>query len=149
MASTQSTSPNVRTTDLIVSQDSETLQTIQDALEQAPLGSRILVRPGLYRECLVLDKDIELIADGPCEEVIIESPKGSCLQMKTEHAHVQGFTLRSDKDASRFSFTVAIQQGQLLLEDCDITSTHLACIATRGSQTTPTIRRCKIHGSKD
>ncbi len=39
-------------------------ESISEAIERAVPGTRFVVRPGTYRESLVLGKDVEVIADG-------------------------------------------------------------------------------------
>lgn len=47
--------------------------TLTDALQAAKPGDRILLRPGLYQEGIVIDKPIEIIGEGEMEEVVIEA----------------------------------------------------------------------------
>lgn len=44
-------------------------------------------------------------------------------------------------------FTVSISRGRLDLEDCDISSQGLTCVAIHGSAD-PRLRRNRIHDSK-
>ena len=43
--------------------------SVRAAIEAASPGDRILVRPGLYEESLVVDKPLEIIGDGPVEDI--------------------------------------------------------------------------------
>jgi F-box protein 11 len=124
-------------------------QTIEEAIQNAPPESYIAVRPGLYREGLVIDKPLEILGDGQPNDIIIESADSSCILMQTDYAVVRGLTLRgcAGRQGKQF-YGVDIPQGCLILEDCDITSDSLACIAIRGSTAKPTIRRCQIHAGK-
>ncbi|CAK8710797.1 hypothetical protein GKODMF_02015 [Candidatus Electrothrix gigas] len=47
--------------------------TITEALESVKAGVRILVRPGLYKESIVIDKPVEIIGDGDRDKIVIES----------------------------------------------------------------------------
>jgi TIR domain len=47
--------------------------TLTDALKAAEPGDRILMRPGLYREGVGIDKPVEIIGDGEPDEVVIEA----------------------------------------------------------------------------
>ncbi|HVB46091.1 MAG TPA: hypothetical protein VNF47_25755 [Streptosporangiaceae bacterium] len=69
-------------------------RTIKAAVAAAEPGTRIMVRPGIYREPLVLDRPVELLADGPVDDVVVEATDGSCLLMQADYAVVRGFTLR-------------------------------------------------------
>jgi len=69
--------------------------TIRAALKAAKNNDRIVVRPGTYREELKLSKPIELVADGPIKQVIIESRRtGNCMLVEADEATVRGFTFR-------------------------------------------------------
>lgn len=139
--------PVQRTTTLVVAADGTgQYRTVTEALFKVPLDARILIRPGIYRESILLDKPVELIGDGPMASIIIESTDATCIRMKGRQATVRGLSLRSLRGAlGTKSFCVDIPQGKLFLEDCDITSDSLACLAIHGSSSDPVVRRCKIH----
>jgi pectin methylesterase-like acyl-CoA thioesterase len=67
--STARTEPPTRVVDQLHRGDHT---TITDAIKAAKPGDRILVRPGLYKEGLVMDKPVEIMGDGDMSEVIIE-----------------------------------------------------------------------------
>jgi parallel beta-helix repeat protein len=122
-------------------------RTLGEALQHARTGGRVLVRPGMYKESLTLPKTVEIVGDGPVGEIILESPDGNCLVMQADLARVRGLTLRCAAGSSnRERYAVHVPHGQLILEDCHITSDSLACLAATGASAAPTLRRCKIHG---
>lgn len=126
--------------------------SLSQALKAATSGSRLLVRPGLYREGIVLNKPVEIIGESEQQQVIITSAKASCILMQADHATVRGLTLRQEQGAGNEDesfFAVDIPQGRLRLEDCDITSRSLSCIGIHNDSTDPIIRRCRIHTSAD
>jgi F-box protein 11 len=124
-------------------------RSISQALKVARPGAEILVRPGVYKKGLVLDKPVSLLGDGPAEQIVIESADAPCILMATDNAIVQGMTLRgTTRPHGKEFFAVDIGQGNLLLERCDITSDSLACVAIHGKHSNPTVRDCKIHDSK-
>src|SRR5262249_43761012 len=47
-------------------------RTITEALRSAQPGAVVRVRPGLYRESLVLDREVRVVGDGPASEVVVE-----------------------------------------------------------------------------
>jgi nitrous oxidase accessory protein NosD len=142
--------PANQTTLTVSRQGAADYRSIKAASRAAPPHARILVRPGVYQEALVLDKPIELIGDGPLPEVILESTLADCILMQTDEAVVRGLTLRSraGRENGRF-YAVDVPRGRLLLENCDITSDSLACIVVHGEQANPTVRNCRIHDGKD
>lgn len=123
--------------------------TINEAIQNAPPGSRILVRPGHYHEGLAIDKPLAILGDGPIADIIVESTDSDCILMATDSALVRGLTLRGRGSlvGNKF-FAVDIPQGQLVLEDCDITSDSLPCVGIHGFTSNPIIRRCQIHDSE-
>jgi hypothetical protein len=119
-------------------------RTISEALRAAAPGARIVVRPGVYREGLVLDRPVEIIAEG---QVVIESADSDCVVMGADEATLRGLTLRCTAGASGGKFyAVDVPRGRLLLEGCDVSSDSLACVAVHGASADPTLRDCLIHG---
>lgn len=105
-----------------------------------------MVRPGLYQEELVIDKPLEIIGDGKVDEIIVQGQKERALSFKTTFGRVTNLTLRQlAGDEKRFCVDIA--QGRLDLEDCDITSQNLACVAIHGGAD-PRLRRNRIHDGK-
>jgi parallel beta-helix repeat protein len=126
--------------------------SFREALQNLPVNGRLLVRPGLYREGLVIDKPMEIIGDGKREEIVITSTDASCIVMQTDKATVRGLTLRQESDSRKNSagfFAVDIAQGKLVLEGCEIISASLSCIGIHNQTSNPMIRNCRIHGSAD
>ncbi|HEX8197431.1 MAG TPA: pectinesterase family protein [Pyrinomonadaceae bacterium] len=125
--------------------------SIGEAIKAAPDGAQILVRPGLYEENLTINKQIEIIGDGGAvKDIVVRSPNSSCLSMQAEKAAVRNLTLQCAAGKSGEQvFGIDIQSGELLLENCDVTSDSLACIAVRGADTNPLIQNCRIADGAD
>ena len=120
--------------------------TITEAIEAADPGDRILVRPGLYNEGLVIDKPgLEIIGDGNLDDVVVRAAGRDTLLFKTTMGRVANLTLRQIGGGDWFGVDIA--QGRLELDDCDITSQSLSCVAIRGGAD-PRLRRNRIHGSE-
>jgi parallel beta-helix repeat protein len=120
--------------------------TIGEAIRAAAPDSRILVRPGVYHEGIVLDKPLELIGDGSPGDVVIESSDAPALLFQAGTGRVANLTLRGTGGDSRIR-TVDIMRGRLELEDCDISSTGSSCVALRNGAD-PRLRRNRIHDGK-
>lgn len=119
--------------------------SIRRAIESARPGTNILVRPGLYRESLVIDRPVYISGDGPAEEIIIESDGSPCLVTRADRIKVRGLTLRSSVEGEPGDYpAVDISFGQIALEDCVITSNASACISIHGPGVSPQIRRCRV-----
>ncbi|MFV1968881.1 MAG: protein kinase, partial [Pirellulaceae bacterium] len=103
--------------------------TIDEALKIAPENARIFVRPGKYRENVVLDKPAEIIGDGPVQEIILESSRVPLL-VSGAKATVRGLTIRGrGRNGDLRRFAVEVSEGHLTLAGCEITCDSLACVA--------------------
>jgi F-box protein 11 len=119
--------------------------TITEAINSADPGDRILVYPGLYEEGIVIDKPLEIVGVGGPEEVIVQARGKHTLLFKTTMGRVVNLSLRQLGEGQWYG--VDISQGRLELEDCDITSQSLACVAIHAGAD-PRLRRNRIHDGK-
>lgn len=119
--------------------------TISEAISKSAPGTRILVRPGLYLEGLTIDKPLEIIGDGEPGEVVVQASGKHALLFQTTMGRVTNLTLR--QAGGEDWYAVDIAQGRLELEDCDITSQSLACVAIHDGAD-PRLRRNRIHDGK-
>ena len=117
--------------------------TVGAAVEAAQPGDRILVRPGLYKEGLVISKPLELLGDGPVADIVIRAEDADALLFKANIGRVANLTLRQNGGEGSWH-CVDIAQGHLELEGCDITSQSLAGIGIRNGAD-PTLHRNIIH----
>jgi len=115
--------------------------TVSEAIEAAQPGDRILVRPGLYQESLVVGKPLEIIGDGPVEDIEIRATGANALEFRASIGRVANLTLRQ---ADTGPLGVAVFQGRLDLEGCDISGRGNACVYILDSAD-PRLRRNKIH----
>jgi F-box protein 11 len=115
--------------------------TISAALKQAPVGARVLVRPGHYNESLVMDRPIELIGDGDRDDIVVEGTQFTTLTFDTNIGFVRNMTLRHRGDKN---CCVWVKQGRLTIEECDISSRGLACLNVNNAAD-PRVRRNRIH----
>lgn len=127
--------------------------TLSDAIRRAQAGTRLVVRPGIYNEGLVIDKSLEIVGDGALEEIIVRATTSSCLIMRTEEATISNLTLRGQARGGGANddgfFAVDISHGRPLFEGCDINSDSLACVAIHNPTAAPVIRACRIHHGVD
>jgi len=118
-------------------------RSIQDAIERCNAGDTIIVRRGVYNEHLVVDKSDLTIRAAEDGETTIASHDGITLQIKASSI-VRGFKL---EQLARYQACVRFEGNGGVLEACDVTCSNLSCVVV-GPGTTPTIRHCNIHGSK-
>jgi parallel beta-helix repeat protein len=119
--------------------------TITEAIEKSAPGTRIVVRPGLYQEGIVINKPLEIVGDGAPGEVVIQSSGKHVILFQTAMGRVANLTLRQTGGGSWYG--VDISQGRLVVEDCDITSQSYACVAIHNGAD-PILRRNRIHDGK-
>lgn len=122
--------------------------SISSAITSASSGARILVEPGTYYESIIIVKDVEIVGKGDGTKIIIECAVENCIEMQTNRAVIRNLTVRLRTfDENLEKVAVYIPRGQLILEDCSITSNSLSGIHITGSIANPIIRRCEIYDS--
>lgn len=119
--------------------------TIRKAITAAKNGDRILVRPGLYKEALVVRKVLEIIGEGSVKDIVVESRSKTVLSFQAAFGRVANLTLR--QTGGEDCFGVDMRQGRLELEGCDISSQGFCCVSIQDSAD-PRLRRNRIHDSK-
>lgn len=139
---TQKTEPPTHIVDAVKRGD---YSTLTDALQAAKAGDRILVRPGLYREGVIIEKPVEIIGDGDLGEVLFEATGKDAILFKASMGRIANLTVRQLGGGKWYC--VDISQGRLDLDGCDITSQSLACVAIHGGAD-PRLRGNRIHDGK-
>jgi F-box protein 11 len=122
------------------------LTTVSAAIKKARPGDRIVVRPGLYEEALVVDKPVEIVGDGPVADIEIRARDTNLLAFRASAGRVANLSLRQAGGTENWC-AVDITQGRLDLEDCDISSQDGACVGIHDGAN-PRLRRNKIHDSR-
>jgi hypothetical protein len=117
--------------------------TIGEALRTAYWGELILVRPGEYEESLIIDRPVELRADGPPGCVVVFSRSGPCVRVLTPHAEVH--RIKFCQEAHPYPAPAIEVDGAALFEDCAITSCGHG-VLVQSPQSIPLFRRCHIQG---
>ncbi|HEV2706474.1 MAG TPA: right-handed parallel beta-helix repeat-containing protein [Pyrinomonadaceae bacterium] len=116
--------------------------TITEAIAAAEAGYRILVRPGLYQEGLLIDKPLEIIGAGNAADVVIQATGQNAVLFKATMGRISNLSLRQ---SGRGTWQcVDITQGRLELEGCDLTSESGSCLAIHDGAD-PRIMRNRIH----
>jgi F-box protein 11 len=124
-------------------------QSLSGAIAQAKPGIRIRVKPGLYRESLVLDKPVEIVGDGPVKDIVIESAGADCLLIKSDGVLIRGLSLRTRTELKDGLFyPLHITQGHVRIENCDVTSESSGCVVINGPGIVSTLSGCTIHDGK-
>jgi F-box protein 11 len=115
--------------------------SLSAAIKNVPEKTRILVRPGTYTESIILDKNIEIVGDGPREQIVLLSRNAHCIRIATDSAAVSGMTIRG---LAQHSFAIDIPCGRFHLSDCIVTCEAQTCIGIHNSTAQPLIQHCII-----
>ena len=118
--------------------------TIGAAIAAASPGDRIVVREGVYREALLLDKPLEIIGESGPGDVLVQASGASVLSFDCIRGVVRNLTLR--QTGGKF-WTVVIKSGRLDLEDCDISNSSYGGVTISG-EAHPRLRRNRIHDNQ-
>jgi hypothetical protein len=119
--------------------------SLRVALRQAEPGMKILVLPGVYRESLVVDKDVAIVGQGDVSEVVLESPKGSCLVLQASDVRIQGLTIQGAQGDPEP--VLAAVRGRVLVEGCDLDASGGPGLLIAGNAADPVLRTCALRGS--
>ncbi len=140
----------IKTVFTVAANGSGNFTSIGEALQNVAANSKILVGEGVYDESIRLDKNVEIVGNGKIENIVLQSRDQSCVSMQTERATMRGLTLqgRGKSDGKAF-FAVDVLRGELVLENCDITSDSLSCVGIRGANSNPFLKGCRIHDGAD
>ncbi|GAA3622183.1 hypothetical protein GCM10022223_43860 [Kineosporia mesophila] len=118
------------------------LTTIARALATATPGSTIAVRPGVYREKLVITSNVTVVAEEGPGTVTIEVPEGGGLLVARGAVVLRDLELRGgDADLPM----IQMAGGLLRLERCTIRTSGVAAVHLRGGRLM--MDRCRVGNS--
>lgn len=95
-----------------------TCLSLRVALRQARSGAVIEVLPGVYREAVLVDKELTLQGSGDPALIVVESPAGPCVTVDTPRCEVRGLTLRGSGPGP----AADLRSGHTTLEAALVTS---------------------------
>jgi len=116
--------------------------TINAAISAAAPGSRILIKEGVYDEEIIVNKPLEIVGDGEIGDVVIRASERDAILFNTVSGKISNLLIEQNRGGDWFG--VAISQGFLELDGCDITSDGRACVGVFGNAY-PRIISNKIH----
>jgi parallel beta-helix repeat protein len=96
--------------------------TIAEALDLARPGVRILIRPGVYAESVLVDRDVALVAADPSQPPRIVPPEGPCLVLRGSGPAVSGLHLEppAPRETSSAQPCLDVQTGVPTLADIEV-----------------------------
>lgn len=104
--------------------------TIAEAVELAVPDERILISEGVYKEQLLLNKNVQLWARSPFADIEIVGTTGPALEIEAAEVTVYGIALRNTPEDGNGPFnTVEVRDGgRLTLEGCRLTADSYCCV---------------------
>ena len=111
--------------------------SLKVALRQARAGSEILLLPGVYRESVTVDKDVEILGVGEPGEVVLEGVGGPSLVLAAGTPVLRGVTLRGAPGHP----ALRIERGSPVVEGCTLAGPG-TCVVVTGGQAT--LQDCRI-----
>ncbi|MBP1771717.1 MAG: serine/threonine protein kinase [Holophagaceae bacterium] len=117
--------------------------SLKVALRQAQAGSEIVVFPGLYRESIVIDKDVVILAMGEPGDVVIEAAAGPAVLFSAQAATLRNVTLR----ATGTDPAVRVAVGSPVLEGCIVVGQEVALRVEGGAS--PRLQDCTLMGGSE
>ncbi len=134
--------------DLIVSQNGRDggYRTITEALKAISPGvpTTIRVRAGTYRERLIIERDVSLIAED--DRVVLESPVPT-LSIHAQQVNIIGFRINGlihDKEEKN-NVAINVDGPDIRITNCRIMSRSQIGILVGGEHTKLTLQKCLIH----
>ena len=135
---------------ITVSQDGRCdYRTISEAIHSATPGTTIRVRPGLYHESINIDREVEIVGDGPVAKIVVESEDSSCVHVAADRAVVRGLSLCCAAGTEGLAFFVVdVERGELVVDRCTVFSDCRSCIFIHGNASSAEIRCTEIYGGQ-
>ena len=118
--------------------------TIGEAIRASVVpGTLITVKPGIYREALVIDRVVEIVGEGDRARIVVEATDTDAVTVTADRAAVRNLTVRAVGSGDT-SGAVWVQRGRVVIEGCDLTSAIGSVVYITGKDNAPVIRDCEI-----
>ncbi|MCD0484785.1 right-handed parallel beta-helix repeat-containing protein [Streptacidiphilus sp. ASG 303] len=115
-------------------------RSVGAAVRAADAGGVVLVRPGVYHEALVIDRDVTVRAEKGPGTVRIVSPRGPAVTLTGCAATLHGLHLEGPAAGGP---ALAVRGGSPVVEDCTVLGGRIE-VALDASAT---LRRCSVEGA--
>ena len=106
-------------------------------------GMLITVKPGIYREALVIDRDVEIVGEGDRARIVVDVTNTHAVTVTADRAVVRNLTVRAVGTKEKLN-AVWVQRGRVVIEGCDLTSAIGSVVYITGKDSAPVIRDCQI-----
>ena len=126
-------------------------RTIASAVLAARPADTIVLRPGTYKETLVINNDVQITGEGGRSKVIVEGApgQGAVFKFTAGSATLTGLTIRvvGTGPADKGRGAIGVLAGTPVIEDCDLTSSAGSAVYILGAGANPVIRNCTMRNS--
>jgi hypothetical protein len=129
-------------------------RTIGGALTAIRPGGRIVVRPGLYREALLVSQPVEIVAEGPRGSVIVESRNRHTAVVNSDGVTLRHLLLRAVSDGAGSTAgevavsALVVSRGRMEAENCVFDCNSENCVAVFGDTSVPRLSNCQLSGAR-
>lgn len=124
--------------------------SIRVALRHAKPGTQVHVMPGTYREALLVDRPLEILAQGAPGEVVLEGLRGPALTLRGNGIRVRGLTLRAPADPGALPIpALIVDAGRPELDLCTLQASAGTSLVVQGRGTGPTFKDCLFEGGAE
>eukprot|EP01064_Diplonema_japonicum_P024831 TRINITY_DN3557_c0_g1_i1.p1 TRINITY_DN3557_c0_g1~~TRINITY_DN3557_c0_g1_i1.p1 ORF type:complete len:456 (+),score=84.19 TRINITY_DN3557_c0_g1_i1:94-1461(+) len=137
-------------TSFIVSKEVDSpYNTVNEALEKASNGDRIVVYPGTYFESITVTKEVEIVGEGPRDKIVIVTTDGNPTVVFKEGCKGKMCNI-SLREMSRFGVCTVEVKGQanVTLDQCDLSTRQEANTINVSDKASLTLTMSRIHGAK-
>lgn len=119
-------------------------RTIGEAIQAATVtGTVIIVRPGVYRECVIVDRGVEIVGDGAPTRMVIEALGNNAVTFNTESASLSNVTVKAARSDAAHS-AIVVLRGRPDIQGCVLSSDAGMVVLVTGSESAPALRGCTI-----
>src|SRR5205085_1227379 len=136
--------PSPRPAELVVDRINGEYHTIMEAVRNAKPWDRVLVKEGVYRCAVAIERPVEIVGIGDRDKIVLEVDDQNSILFRAEQGRIAHLTI---KHLGTCCSAVNVTQGRLRLEDNDITSGGLSCISIQGAAR-PIVRGNRIHDGR-
>jgi len=126
--------------------------SINEALLTTPAGATLRIHPGVYKERVVIDKQVDLVAvegEGAGRVLlkhVTPNPYESTLEIAADGVTIQGLQIRHSSPSVANNYAVFLRGGAVSLLDCDLCSVSGSAVGLEGGR--HRLERCRFQGAK-
>lgn len=122
---------------------------LREAVRDAGENACLLLKPGVYRDSLVIRKSLQIRAEDEHADVTLESQSASAIVVDGACLLLSRLIIKGvgGKD-KKVQAAVEVKSGHLVMEDCNLTSDSSTVVEVKGAQSEAFLRRCHLHDGK-